>query len=188
MKFIFLKKRKFWWKFISIMILLPVLFISALVLYIYVNQDDIIQNKVIILNQQHQGLITIGDTHLSLFRNFPDISFKIDDIKIYETKKNNSAVMLDVADIYIGFNILNIVNGDYRIQSLLIEEGFFNIVLHTDSTNNFQNALASSSEKKESDEFANIQLKNIELRNLDIHKLDENTNTDLETFVYQGSC
>ncbi len=185
MKFIFLKKRKFWLKFISIIILLPALFFSALILYIYTKQDDIIQNEINILNQQHQGLITIGDTHLSLFSNFPYISFKIDDVKIYEAKDVNTELILDVADIYMGFNIWDIINGDYTIKSLLIEEGFFNIVLQNDGTTNFQNALAPF-EESESEEFSNIQLKNIELRNLDIHKLDENTNTDLETFVYVG--
>jgi len=93
---------------------------------------------------------------------------------------------LDVADIYIGFNIWRIVKGDYNIRSLIIEEGFFNIVLHKDDTNNFENALASSSEENENDDFANIRLRDIELRNLDIHKLDETNNTDLETFIYHG--
>ena len=130
-------------------------------------------------------MITVGDTHLSLFGNFPDISFKVDDVHIYETKEQNAPVILDVADIYVGFDIWDIVNGDYSIRSLLIEEGFFNIVIHEDRTINFQNALKSF-EEKESEEFANIQLKNIKLRNLDIHKRDETTHTDLETFIYQG--
>ena len=185
MKLLFLKKRKFWWRFIAIAILLPVLLFSALVLYIHVKQDTIIQSEIAILNKQHKGLITVGDTHLSLFGNFPDISFKVDDVHIYETKEQNAPVILDVADIYVGFDIWDIVNGDYSIRSLLIEEGFFNIVIHEDRTINFQNALKSF-EEKESEEFANIQLKNIKLRNLDIHKRDETTHTDLETFIYQG--
>ncbi|WP_299886985.1 AsmA-like C-terminal region-containing protein [uncultured Lacinutrix sp.] len=186
MKFRFLKKRKFWWRFISITILLPILFFGAVVLYIYSEQDAIIQNEIAILNQEHQGLITIGDTHLSPFSNFPDISFKIDDVKIYETKEANASVILDVADIYLGFNIWRIVKGDYNIRSLIIEEGFFHFVLHTDNTNNFQNALSSSSDEEDSDGFANIKLKNIELRNLDVHKLDEINNTDLETYIHRA--
>jgi hypothetical protein len=167
------------------MLLLPILLISALVLYIYVEQDDIIQSEITILNRQHKGLITIGDTHLALFNNFPDISFKIDDVKIYETKEANAAVILDVADIYMGFNMWNIMNGDYSIRSLLIEDGFFDIVLHKDGTMNLQNALASF-EKSDSDEFANVQLENVKLYNLDIHKKDEKAQTDLETFIHKG--
>jgi len=185
MKFTFLKKRKFWRRFILITILLPVLFLSAIIAYIYVKQDDIIQNEITILNQQHKGLITVGDTHLSLFGNFPDLSFKVDDVHIYETKEDDAPVILDVADIYMGFNIWDIVNGDYSIRSLLIEEGFFNMVVHPDRSLNYQNALTPF-EKTESGEFSNIQLRNIKLRNLDIHKRDETTETDLEAFVYEA--
>lgn len=187
MKLKFLKKRKFWWRFIVVILLLPILFFSAVVLYIYSEQDDIIQNEIAVLNKQHQGLITIGDTHLSLFSNFPDISFKVDDVKIYETKDANATAILDVADIYTGFNIWDIVNGNYNIRSLIIEEGFFDIVLHKDGTINLQNALKVFEETEtESSAFANIQLKRIKLRNLDIHKKDETENTDLETFIYEG--
>jgi len=185
MKFTFLKKRKFWRRFILITILLPVLFLSAIIAYIYVKQDDIIQNEITILNQQHKGLITVGDTHLSLFGNFPDLSFKVDDVHIYETKEDDAPVILDVADIYMGFNIWDIVNGDYIIRSLLIEEGFFNMVVHPDRSLNYQNALTPF-EKTEGGEFSNIQLRNIKLRNLDIHKRDETTKTDLEAFVYEA--
>ena len=185
MKFIFLKKRKFWWRFIAITILLPVMLLSAIILYIQAKQDDIIQNQIAILNKQHKGLITVGDTHLSLFGNFPDISFKVDDVHIYETKDDDTSVIMEVADIYVGFDIWDIINGDYNIRSLLIEEGVFNLVLHKNGTNNLQNALASF-EKTEGEDFSNIHLKNIKLRNLDIHKKDENTLTDLETFIYHG--
>ena len=187
MQFAFLKKRRFWFRFIASIVLLPILLFGVLVLYINIKQDDIIQNEISLLNQQHKGLVTIGDTHLSLFSNFPDISFKIDDVKIFENKDANSAEILDVADIYIGFNLWDIVKGNYNIQSLIIEEGFFNIVLHADDTINLQNALASLEETEtENDDFSNIKLKNIKLRNLDIHKLDEKTNTDLETYVHQA--
>ena len=77
MQFAFLKKRRFWFRFIASIVLLPILLFGVLVLYINIKQDDIIQNEISLLNKQHKGLVTIGDTHLSLFSNFPDISLKI---------------------------------------------------------------------------------------------------------------
>ncbi|WP_054851077.1 AsmA-like C-terminal region-containing protein [Olleya sp. ITB9] len=188
MRLKFLNKRKFWLRFIALIILVPLLFFSAVVLYIYSEQDEIIQNEIAVLNTQHQGLITIGDTHLSLFNNFPDISFKVDDVKIYETKDTKVTPILEVADIYTGFNIWDIINGNYTIRSLIIEDGFFDIVVHKDGTINLQNALDSleDTETSTNDDFANIQLERIKLQNLDIHKKDETENTDLETFISQG--
>ncbi|MDN5210777.1 AsmA-like C-terminal region-containing protein [Fulvivirgaceae bacterium BMA12] len=185
MKFKFLKSRKFWWWFVSITALFPVLIFSILLSYIYVEQDNILQDQITTLNRQHKGLIVVGDSHLSPFENFPYISIKVDDVRVYEAKGDETSVIVDVADIYIGFNIWDIVGGNYDIQTLLIEEGFFNIVLHEDGTNNLQNALAASGETGEEEPVA-IHLKNIELRKLDIHKLDEATNTDVEAFIYWG--
>ncbi|MCB4798887.1 AsmA-like C-terminal region-containing protein [Neotamlana laminarinivorans] len=187
MKFIFLKNRKFWWRFIALGISLPIIFLTTVILFIHFKQNDIIQNEIAALNEQHKGLITIGDTHLSLFKTFPYISFKLDNVKVYETKEPNAQLILDVADIYTGFNIINIIKGDYHIKSLIIEDGFFNIILHDDRSLNIQNALTPLEETdNENEELSNLQLKNIKLLNLDIHKLDETTHTDLETFIHQA--
>ncbi len=185
MKFEFLKRRKFWWWFFSVTILLPVLLLGCLLLYIGQKQHDIFQDQITSLNKEHKGLVVVGNTHLSPFENFPYVSIKADDVQVFETKEKNASVIVDVADIYIGFNLLDILKGNYDIKSLLIEDGFFNIVLHKDGSNNLQNAMATS-EESSGEESLDIHLQNIELVNLDIHKLDEATNTDVETFIYRA--
>ena len=186
MKFKVLKKRKLLFRFIAGIIILPLLCLGAIVLYITVKQNDIIKDNITTLNKEHKGFVTIGDTHLSLFSNFPNISFKADDLKIYETKKENSPVIMDVKDIYVGFNLWEILEGNYNLKSLIIEDGFFDIVLHKDGTINLQNALEPFKETK-NEAFIDIQLESIKLNNLDIHKKDEKENTDLETFIYTAN-
>ena len=137
------------------------------------------------LNEEHQGLIEVGDVHLEPFENFPYISLKIDDVRIYETKAEDAPLGLEVADIYLGFEFFDILAGKFDVQTLIVEDGFFNFVLHEDGTNNIQNALATSGEKEESAPLE-IHLKKIELRNLDIHKLNEATNMDVETYIYHA--
>lgn len=156
---------------------------GVLILIIYIKQDEIIQSQLETMNKEHKGLLKIGDTHLALFENFPDLSFKIDDVRIYETKDDHKKAILDVKDIYVGFNIWDILKGNYDIHSLLVEDGYFNIVLHKDGTNNLQNALATTEEANKEDELQ-IHLQTIRLENLDIHKLDESTNMDVETYIY----
>ncbi|MEM8846635.1 MAG: AsmA-like C-terminal region-containing protein [Bacteroidota bacterium] len=184
MRFSRLKKRKFWKRVIFFSILLPSILISVLLLYVQAKQDDIIQNQIASINEEHQGLITIGNSQLSLFGNFPHVSIKINKVNIYETKMDGAPSILDVESIYVGFNIWDIINGNYDIQSLLIKEGAFNIVMHENSTTNLQNALTASNETEGTS--TNIHLKKIKLRNLDIHKLDETTNRDIETFIYSA--
>ena len=178
-----LKKKKLLKRLLYFAILLPLLLFGVLLTIIYIKQDDIIQSQLDTMNKEHKGLLKIGDTHLAPFENFPDISFKIDDVLIYETKDQKYKPILDLKDIYIGFNLMDILKGNYDVHSLLIEDGYFNIVLHEDGTNNLQNALTTTEQAKESDAL-DIHLQAIELKNLDIHKYDESTKIDVETFIY----
>ncbi len=179
-----MKIKKFWKRILLVLILVPILVVGGLILYIQNNQSEIIKGEITKLNKEHKGLVRFGESKLSLFGNFPYISIKLYDTQIFETKEDNAPIIMDVKDIYIGFNLWDIVNGNYDIQSLIVEEGVFNIVIHENNTTNIQNSLASTSETDTPS--TNIHLKKIKLKNLDIHTLDEATNTDVEKFMYAG--
>ena len=169
---------------VSALVLLPILAIGALLLYVQSNQSTIIKGEIAKLNQEHQGLITVGNSELSLFGNFPDVSIKIYDVRILETKGDQAPLIAEVKDIYVGFNLWDLVGGRYDIQSLLVEEGVFNITIHENNTTNIQNALNSTTTTDAP--TTNIHLKKIKLKNLDVHTLDEATRTDVEKFIYSG--
>jgi len=179
-----LKIKKFWKRIVFLLIVIPILLVGGLALYIQSNQSDIIKSEIAKINKEHKGLIRVGDSELALFDNFPYISLKVYDVQIFETKEDDAPLIMDVKDIYVGFNLGDIIKGNYDIQSLIVEEGVFNIVIHEDNTTNIANCLASTSEKEESS--TNVHFKKIELKNLDIHTLDEVTNTDIEKFIYTG--
>jgi len=98
----------------------PVLCIGILLLYVQNQQSEIINGEIDLINQEHKGLITVGKSNLSLFGNFPDLSIKIYDVKVFETKAVNAPLIMDVKDIYVGFNFWDIVSGNYDIHSVLI--------------------------------------------------------------------
>ena len=184
MNFNFLKRWKFWKRLMLLCILLPLALIGILIFIIFQNQDELIQGELNALNKKHMGLIEIGETHIHPFKNFPYVSIKVDSIQLYESKDKNAALILDVADIYVGFNIWDVVEANYDVQKLLVEDGYFNIIKHTDGTINIENALSTSSEKVVEEEPLDIHLKHIELKNIDIHKLDEGNNLDIDTYIY----
>ena len=168
------------------LILVPILLLGGLLLYIQNNQSEIVKTGISKLNEEHKGLINVGESEFSVFGNFPYISIKVNNVQIFETKEDNAPIIMNVKDIYIGFNIWDIINKKYDIQTLLIEGGVFNIVIHKNNTTNIQNSLATTSTTT-STSSSNIHLKKVEFRNLDIHTLDEATNTDVEKYVYTGS-
>ncbi len=177
MKAKFLKRITLW------VLVMPIVVFTAVLLIAYARQDAIVQSQITTLNTNYKGEISVGDSHLAPFASFPDMSIKIDDVVVHENKTAEAAVILDVASIYIGFNLWDIVVGDYDIHSLIIEDGFFDLVLHKDGKTNLKNALASSAENAD-EKPLNIHLQKIELKNLDIHQREEATNMDIETLIY----
>ena len=177
-----LKIKKLWKRILLAIILIPLLLLGGLVLYIQTYQTEIIKSEIEKLNQEHKGLIRVGDSELALFENFPYISLKVYDVQVFESKEDNAPVIVDVKDIYVGFNLWDMLSGNYDIQSLIIEEGVFNIVIHEDNTTNIANSLASTSETTTSS--TNVHFKKILCKNLDIHTIDEFTDTDVEKFIY----
>jgi len=179
-----LKIKKYWKHSIALLFLVPLVLVGVAVIYVKTNQSDIIKAEISKLNNEHKGLVRIGGSELSLFKNFPYISVKVQNVQVFENKEDNAPLLMDVADLYIGFDFWDIINQNYDIQSLILEEGVFNIVIHRDNTTNIQNSLASTSETATAS--TNVHLKRIRLKNLDIHTLDEATATDVEKFIYTG--
>ena len=93
---------KFWRRIVLGFILIPILVLGSLVIYIQNNQYQIIQDELAKLNKEHQGLVSVGKSKLTLLGNFPYVSIKVYDVKVLETKAENAPVLLDVKDIYVG--------------------------------------------------------------------------------------
>lgn len=164
------------------LIALPVTLILVVTLIFYFNQDQIVQSRLKAMNETFHGELEVGDSHLALFENFPYISLIIDDVKVKEHKTEDSPIILDVADIYIGFNFWDVLTGNFDIKSLIIENGVIDIVLHEDGTTNIMNALALSGNTAEPDEEAfNIHLQKITLNQIEFHQKEEATQTDIST-------
>lgn len=179
-----MRLKKHWKLIVLCIFLVPMLLIGALLIYVQSHQSDIIQEQIALLNQEHKGRITMGKSNLSIFGNFPDLSIKIYDVQVFESKFENAPLIMDVTDIYVGFNLWDILSGNYEIHSLLIEDGLLNIVVHEDNSTNIQNSLMTTS--NEGTATTNIRLNKIRLKNLDIHIYDEATQTDVEKFIYDA--
>ena len=110
-----MKSKKFWKRILIALILVPTLLFGGLVQYIRSNQSEIIKGEIAKLNKELKGDVQIGESEFTLLGNFPYISLKIYDVQIFETKEENAPVVLDVKDIYVGFNVSDIINGNYDV-------------------------------------------------------------------------
>jgi hypothetical protein len=173
-----------WKRLILFGALLLLLFNGVLFFILSQKQDALIQQEIAALNQGYQGSIVIGAIHIAPFKNFPYISIKVDSVQVYESKEPNAALILEVAGIYLGFNVLDVLAGNYDVQKLLIEDGSFNIIKHQDGSLNLANALVTSSAPTGEAKPLALHLEDIELKNLEIHQFNESNQLDIETYIY----
>ncbi len=158
----------------------------VLIALIYFKQDQIVQSQINSLNSTFPGEIRVGDVHLAPFANFPYVSLKVDDVSIREGKEPESAVILDVADIYLGFQLWDIVRGKFDIQTLKVEEGVFDIVMHEDGSTNLERAI-DNGEAAEEGSALEVHLKKIVLENLAFHYLKEEDQQNIEVRIFSAN-
>lgn len=180
------KKKKFWFRLIIGLIVVPVLSFGVIIAALYWKQDDLVAELLGTFNEDFVGELEVEESHISPFSNFPHITVDLDHVKVWEGKdKHDLKPIVDVEDIYVGFNLWTVLTGTFDISFLRVEKGEFDVILHEDGSFNVLNALSSSKPEEVEDvgEEFHIHLKAIQLKDLDIHKYDEANDLDVEAYV-----
>jgi hypothetical protein len=151
---------------------------------IYSKQDEIVQDLITKTNEDFVGTIRIKDSHIAPFANFPYISIDLENVEVFEGKSLKKAQRIaHVKDLYVGFNLFNLLAGNYDIKSLRIKEGDLRIVQHKDGSFNLTNALSSTKPIEEVEEELHLDLKSIKIENVDISKLNEANNLMVDAYI-----
>ncbi|MCG8311461.1 MAG: AsmA-like C-terminal region-containing protein [Cytophagales bacterium] len=180
--------KKIWKRLIlGVFTAICIIFGSAVLILVW-QQDKIVQNAVNAFNEDFKGAVVIGDSDISPFENFPYISIVIRNVQVFEDQADMFAPILDVSDIYLGFDFWTVLGGDFKVNLLKVENGNFDIVRHTDGSFNLVHALSGEKKIKDIKEEYNIELEKIELSNLDIIKYDEGTRIHAETYIENATA
>ncbi|MCH2234211.1 MAG: AsmA-like C-terminal region-containing protein [Crocinitomicaceae bacterium] len=183
MKLGFLKRWKFWRRLTIWLILFPILLFTTVVIIVYVKQDVIVQELITKLNEDFVGEIEIEDSHVSPFENFPYISIDLDHVKLYEDKEDHSEPIVDLEDIYVGFDLWTLLSGDYDIKVMELKNGYIHVIQHEDGELNITHAFSTQKEVEDVEEEFHMHLKSIELIDVDIYKYNEANELMVESFV-----
>ena len=163
------------------LVIIPILLFFSVVLVVYWKQDKIVQNLITSFNEDFTGKVEIEGSHVSPFENFPYISIDLEDLELFETKKTDVDPIVDLKDIYVGFNIWDLISGNYDIKVLEMKDGFIHAVQDEDGELNITKALETKKEIENVEDEFNIHLKLIKLIDVDIYKL--NSSIDLMVFM-----
>ena len=150
---------------------------------IYSQQDRMVTELIERLNHDFRGRLSISGSHISPFKSFPYISIDLEGVQIFEDKTENSEVLLHALDVYVGFDLFDILGGETTVKRIHVEEGFISLVQHIDGSFNIVNALTQDGQSEDSEEELHLDLQSIALVNIDVLKFNEETGVMVEAFL-----
>lgn len=155
--------------YLSLILSIPLIIVVGSIMAVYSKQKTITANALTKINAEFIGELTIEDSYISPFTNFPYISIDLKKIKFYESKSMNSKPIYEAEDFYLGFSIWDILNGRYIVKKLKINDGHLDLIQYENGDINLLLAKGLSDEKEEedSDEFK-FELAGVALNKFDI--------------------
>lgn len=165
------------------LVLVPVLLFVVMIALIFWKQDVLVQELITTANKDFRGELEVKDSHISPFANFPYVSIDLDEVKVYEDKTKSTPPLLNLHDVYLGFDLWTLLHGSMEIKALKLKDGFIKLVQHTDGSFNIANALSDKKEIEDVGEEFHLDIKTISLVNVDILKLNEENNILIEAFI-----
>lgn len=167
--------------YISLFLLVPILIFVGSIWVIYSKQREITQNALAKINEEFVGFLTIEDSYISPFSNFPYISIDLKNIKFFESKETDSKPIYLAEDFYLGFNIWDILNGKYNVKKLKINNGHLDLIQYENGDINLLLAKGLADEEKEEEEVSEFgfELSGVELNKFNITYSDLAKSRDL---------
>lgn len=133
--------------YLSLLAFLPLILGISSIWIVYHNQNVLTQRAISAINEQFVGELTIQDSYVSPFANFPYISIDLKGIKFYESKAVDSKPIYEAEDFYVGFNIWDIIIGNYSVKKLKISNGYLHVVKYENGDINLLLAKGITEEK-----------------------------------------
>lgn len=166
-----MKRKYFWWTLIVFFIILIVI-PSLGVFVLYKNQRQLTQRAILTLNESIHGELRIQDSYISPFKNFPYISIDLRDVVLFEEKGNGHAPVLEVKDIYVGFDVMKILKGNYTVKSIRLNSGELNLLGDESGKLNLLKAIAMEETPDQDEAGLDLSLSSIKLNNIKIKHQD----------------
>jgi hypothetical protein len=166
----------------SIIAILVLLF-SAVIAVLYHKQEGIVNDLLDTANKDFTGLIVLDGSRISPFANFPYISIDLQNLRVFETKDQTADPVLQIGDVYIGFDIFNLISGDYQIKSIKLSKGSIHLVQYKDGAFNLLNAFNPVEPIEDPAEEFHLDIHRINLEQMLITKLNEESGLKFELRV-----
>lgn len=150
---------------------------------LYAKQDEIVQELITDANKDFAGEVKIAGSHISLFENFPYISIDLEHLEVRDGKSQTALTVIDVNDVYVGFDLFTIISGKMEVKSIKLKDGAIKAIQYPDGSFNIVNAFATQAPVEDVQEEFHLDLKKITLENVDISKLNVESKMKVDVLI-----
>ncbi len=172
---------KNWKKILLGVITIPIFIFVIASAILIINKDKIVYDLILDYNESVEGRLELKSVSLSPFQNFPYISLDLVDFKIFENETTEDA-FIELNDVYVGFDVLKLIRGDYEIKNIQLNSGAVRIIQDIDDNYNVSKAFKSKHESESLDTLV-YSLEKIKLNKVHISKLNLTDSLMLSTQV-----
>ena len=140
--------------------------------------EDKVKNYIIQqINDNVATPIDIQSVDFSVFKKFPYASLEFKKVTATEvTKKERKGTLFSAASIYLQFNIFDILNDNYVIKKVSVEEGLVNINIDKYGNDNYH---FWKTPKDNTPSTLSLELEDLTFKSMTFYVLNEYKNLDM---------
>ncbi len=163
-------------KFIKIILLVISLLIIAIIVTPFFYKDKIVNIVKEEINNNVNATVNFSGVGLSLFPDFPDFTFTINELSVVGIDKFVGDTLLFTDDFKLTFDLSSVLSGNYTVTKILLDNPNINLLVLKDESANWDIAKESTEEATEneetdsddSSEAFHLTLKSFEIRDANI--------------------
>jgi len=156
-------------KALIIIIFLPIVLIGVTAAILVFKQEAITQKAIMAANSQFVGKLTVDNSRVSVLSEFPYISIDLIGVAFFENKEKDTRPFYEAGHLYLGFNVWDIIGGNYKVKSIRISDGHANVVKYPNGDINILLAKGIESRTREEEgEMVGFELSKVKVSNFTI--------------------
>jgi hypothetical protein len=132
------------------------------------NQAEVLDFVLNEINTKTHGTLRINDLKISPFKSFPYISIDLKQVKFFESKDTTCQPINVFKDVYVGFDLFELLKKEYKVKDLKILNGYLNIAQYKNGTYNIINAFKENKEGDSYESNLNFDIQHIFFKNIDL--------------------
>ena len=137
-------------KLLKILGLALLLVLICLIIIPFLFKDELVQIIKDNVNASVEAKVDFGDFDLTLFKDFPDFTFSVNDISVMGVEQFDSLQLASIGTASFTLDVMSVIKGDkMKIRGIHIDKAFLNALVLEDGTANYD--ILKESETSEGD-------------------------------------